>query len=169
MMQMGGYYDEEGNYHPNEVIQEWSDGNGGTMVSGYWDEDGNYVANDDMYYDNQAMGEQIKEALENSIVSYGYDPEVVQAWLQDKETTWQELEQASAEIQAAQAKADVAEAADYVKDILDNMIIDLRARQVAETEMLDDWLNQMQADIDSQAQENIDKLSQWIDQAYNDV
>ena len=52
MMQMGGYYDEEGNYHPNEVIQEWSDGNGGTMVSGYWDEDGNYVANDDMYYDN---------------------------------------------------------------------------------------------------------------------
>ena len=35
--------------------------------------------------------------------------------------------------------------------------------------MLDDWLNQMQADIDSQAQENIDKLSQWIDQAYNGV
>ena len=34
------------------------------------------------------MGEQIKDALENSIVSYGYDPEVVQAWLQDKETTW---------------------------------------------------------------------------------
>jgi len=30
--------------------------------------------------------------------------------------------------QAAQAQADIAEAADYVKDILDNMILDLRAK-----------------------------------------
>lgn len=45
---VAGWLDEDGNYHPNEAMQDWD----GTMVGGYIDENGNYVPNDDMYYDD---------------------------------------------------------------------------------------------------------------------
>ena len=50
-LKVSGYFDADGNYHPNEVIA-----NDENMVSGYWDADGNYIANDDMKYDDQSLG-----------------------------------------------------------------------------------------------------------------
>ena len=35
------------------------------------------------------------DKIGGAVVSYGYDPEVVKAWLQDKSTTWEELQEAS--------------------------------------------------------------------------
>ena len=58
------------------------------MVGGYLDHEGNYVPNDDLYYDNQALAEKLKEALSDALVSYGYDPEVAQEWLLKKGETW---------------------------------------------------------------------------------
>ena len=34
---------------------------------------------------------------------------------------------------------------------------------------MDAWLTQMKSEIDTEAQANIDKLSQWIDQTYSDI
>ena len=64
-------------------------------VQGYWDEDGNYVANDDMYYDNQAIANELREAIQDAFISYGYDPEVAQEWLREKEASWEDLQEAS--------------------------------------------------------------------------
>ena len=58
------------------------------MVGGYLDEEGNYVPNNDIYYDTQAFSEQIKDALSDALVSYGYDPDVAQEWLLNKGETW---------------------------------------------------------------------------------
>lgn len=66
------------------------------------------------------------EKIESAFVSYGYDPDVVQTWLQDQSASWQDIQQAQDEEAAAMAKADIAEAADYVNNILNNMVTDLR-------------------------------------------
>ena len=58
------------------------------MDAGYLDQEGNYVANDEIYYDNQAFSEQVKDALSDALVSYGYDPDVAQEWLRKKGETW---------------------------------------------------------------------------------
>ena len=90
---VGGYYDEDGVYHPNEAMQDWD----GTMVGGYIDENGNYVPNPDMKFDDQAQnarGQEIKDTLKDAVISYGFDPEVAQQWLSDKSANYQELQQA---------------------------------------------------------------------------
>ena len=46
------------------------------------------MANDEIYYDNQAFSEQVKDALSDALVSYGYDPDVAQEWLRKKGETW---------------------------------------------------------------------------------
>jgi len=87
----GGYIDLDGNYVPNEVIQGTTtsqEEEEGTMLGGYWDANGNYVPNDDMHYDGNAFWGDVRDALSDAVVSYGYDPEVVQAWLEEKDTTW---------------------------------------------------------------------------------
>ena len=38
--------------------------------------------------------EQVMDKIRSAAVSYGYDPEVAKAWLQDKSTTWEELQAA---------------------------------------------------------------------------
>lgn len=51
------------------------------------------------------------------------------AWLQDKETSWVELQEAQDSQKVAQAKADIAEAADQVKGNLDDMMAARRAKK----------------------------------------
>ena len=43
-------------------------------VQGYWDQDGNYVPNDDIYYDNNAIADELRESISEALISYGYDP-----------------------------------------------------------------------------------------------
>ena len=46
------------------------------------------MPNDEIYYDNQAFAEKVKDALSDALVSYGYDPDVAQEWLLKKGETW---------------------------------------------------------------------------------
>ena len=46
------------------------------------------------------------------------------------------------------------------------MIADLEGRQIENKAEDKAWLNKLKADIDTQAQANIDKVSQWIDKMY---
>ena len=72
------------------------------------------------------------------------------------------MQKAAVNSKVAEAKADVADAADHIKSIVDIMVSDIMARQEENQEALDAWLIQMKSEIDTQAQANIDNLSQWI-------
>lgn len=43
-------------------------------VQGYWDQDGKYVPNDDIYYDNNAIAEELRRSISEGLISYGFDP-----------------------------------------------------------------------------------------------
>ena len=81
-----GYIDAEGVYHPNQAMADgWEDSGDES------EEDGESDGDDD-------AGEQLEQVMDKiggAVVSYGYDPEVVKAWLQDKSTTWEGLQEAS--------------------------------------------------------------------------
>ena len=53
------------------------------------------------------------DKIKEKIISYGYDPEVVSAWLENKGATWDELSRAQAEAKAEIAKVHIAEANTY--------------------------------------------------------
>ena len=53
------------------------------------------------------------DKIKEKIISYGYDPEVVSAWLENKGATWDELSCAQAEAKAEIAKVHIAEANTY--------------------------------------------------------
>ena len=80
-----GYFDADGVYHPNQAMADgWEDN------SNEWEENGES--------DGDGAGEKLEQVMDKiggAVVSYGYDPEVVKAWLQDKSTTWEELQEAS--------------------------------------------------------------------------
>ena len=97
-------------------------------VQGYWDKDGNYVPNDDIYYDNQAIAEELRESISDALISYGYDPQVAREWLREKDASWKQIQEAADNSKVAEAKADVADAADHIKTMLDDMVSDIRAR-----------------------------------------
>lgn len=69
----------------------------------------------------------------------------------------------------AQAQADVAEAADYIKAILDNAAADFKAMGEAQQDALDveaalnEKINELKVIVDTEAQANIDKLAKWMD------
>ena len=71
------------------------------------------------------------------------------------------------------AKADVAEAADYVKEILDNMVTDMYERQVDRQAEFEDAINEkvdnLKARVDEGATQQIDFISRWIDRIHRDV
>jgi len=53
------------------------------------------------------------DEIKEKIISYGYDPEVVSAWLENKGATWDELSRAQVEAKAEIAKVHIAEANEY--------------------------------------------------------
>lgn len=61
-----GYYDADGVYYPNEVMQDTYN------ESDYDSEDSS---------DSSDRFEVVMDKIESAAVSYGYDSEVVQAWL----------------------------------------------------------------------------------------
>lgn len=58
------------------------------------DEDADESDSEDDFEDKL---EKVMDNIGDAVISYGYDPEVVQAWLADKETTWESLKEASDE------------------------------------------------------------------------
>jgi len=66
--------------------------------------------------------------LGDAVISYGYNPETVDAWFQETGASWEELDRRQTEEAAAKAQADIRVATDYVKNILDNASTDLKAK-----------------------------------------
>jgi len=124
---------------------------------------------DEYESDEPDFGEEILDKLEQAAITYGYDPEVVQAWLSDKTASWTDIQRAQDADRVAQAQADVAEAADYIKAILDNAVDDFKAMGEAKQDALDveaaldEKVNELKVIVDTEAQANIDKLANWLD------
>ena len=58
-------------------------------------------------------------------MSYGFDPDVVNRWFEDKQRSFEDLQQQQDMESAKEAQAAVREAADYMKGIADKWIADM--------------------------------------------
>ena len=128
--------------------------------------------------DGGEAGEKLEQAMDkirSAAVSYGYDPEVAKAWLQDKSATWKELQETKLGQRATQAKAEVAEAADVVKGKIDIAVAEWKAerverraekveRRVEFNEALDAKVAGLKARVDAHAKAAIDKLDGWVNE-----
>merc|ERR1712176_674567 len=75
--------------------------------------------------------EQMLNDVRDKIISYGYEPEVVEGWMMEAGEEWQALDQKQTEEAMSLHQGQVQEAADYVKPILDAMIADMKAEHAA--------------------------------------
>ena len=69
--------------------------------------------------------EEFVSKLGEAVISYGYNPEVVDAWFQETGSSWEELERKQKQEKAAKAQQDINQAKDYAMNILDNAWTDL--------------------------------------------
>ena len=107
------------------------------------------------------------DKIKEKIISYGYDPEVVSAWLENKGATWDELSRAQAEAKAEIAKVHIAEANTYFQTVIDNMIADLKAKnesiQAEYTAEIDARASELKAQAEKAAQDFISGVESWIE------
>lgn len=101
---------------------------------------------DDYYYEEDSKFEQAMEAVGEKIgeaaISYGFDPELVESWFEEKGTAWEDLAEAQNQAKADMAKADIAEAAEYMKGIVDNAVADIRSRVEENQEAFESMVDQ---------------------------
>lgn len=130
-----------------------------TLQYNYYDDyNYDYYNDDDYYYEDEpsqfeeAM-QKVGEVVGEAVVSYGFDVELVESWFQNKTASWEELERQQMETKATQAKADVAEASEYIKAILDNAQADISQRVAEGQDAFESELDNKMADLKSQVNE----------------
>merc|ERR1712048_803628 len=109
--------------------------------------------------------EQMLNDVRDKIISYGYEPEVVEGWMMETGEEWQALDQKQTEEAMSLHQGQVQEAADYMKPILDAMIADMKAEHAAaqaefEAQM-DAHIAEMRAEANAQAEEGMATVDQW--------
>ena len=86
LKKLGGYLDADGNYHPNEVmVQDWEE-NQEELTS-----ESDAESEESSDEDTGDRLENVMDKIEGAAVTYGYDPEIIKAYLQDKEATLAEV------------------------------------------------------------------------------
>ena len=90
--------------------------------------------------------EKAGDWLMDAVISYGFDPDVAEEWLESKQETWAEIEARQREEKANQLAQDVSELADEATKIFENMLDDLTSRFPDLTDMLSDELNGLAED-----------------------
>jgi len=102
------------------------------------------------------------------MISYGFEPAVVEQWFADKSQSMEQLQSDYRQAQAELIQDMVATSSDYMKGILDNAITDLRSRvEDKKSEVFSevdsevaDWKEQ----VDSATQAQLDAIQEWLDQ-----
>ena len=84
--------------------------------------------------------------LMDAVISYGFDPDVAEEWLEGKQETWAEIEARQREEKANQLAQDITELADESSKIFENMLDDLTSRFPDLTAMLAEELNDLADD-----------------------
>ena len=75
-----------------------------------------------------AIEEDVEEMVDE-IISYGFDPDVVNTWFKDKAYPWEDAQRKTDIQNAKQSQRDIREAADYLKNISDNWLSDISRQQ----------------------------------------
>ena len=106
-------------------------------------------------------------------MSYGFDPEVVNAWFQDKSQSWEELQKKHDMDTAKLAQQHTREAADYLKDIADKWVADsprLHEEWMAEkSEQFPRLIETYKDQINAQAAKDIANIEAWINDTYDEI
>ena len=131
---------------------------------------------DDDFYpaeDVSSVVEEIAGKVEEALVSYGYDEQVVNEWLETAGANWEALDAEQEQVRAQLAQQQTQQAADYVRNIVDNAVADLKAReQEAAAQMqqeIDAKAAEMNAQIDSCVQDTLAKIEARLQQIDSEV
>ena len=106
-------------------------------------------------------------------MSYGFNPEVVNAWFQDKSQSFEDLQREQDMETAKLAQKHTREAADYLKGIADKWIADMPRQH-------DEWMAEMSEkfprlietykdQLDAQAASDIAAIDAWIEDTYDEI
>ena len=118
------------------------------------------------------MEKEMEKARDN-LMSYGFDPKVVNTWLEDTSQSFEDLQKDQDMETAQKAQADIREAADYLKGIADNWIADMPRQHdewMAEHgEKLQGVIDNMKSNLDKQAAEDIENIDRWVNDTYNEI
>lgn len=87
----------------------------------------------------------IEEKIKEGLVQEGFDEEQFNKWLEELNTSWEDLLTRQEEERTVKAQDDVREAADHAKAFLDTLLHDARAQV---TEHNAQWYEDMKAQID---------------------
>ena len=90
---------------------------------------------DDEFYQPAWVSE-----LEDTVMSWGFDPELAAAWLDDREKTWEQIEAEQQATDIAQMEKDIKEIADKAEVFFTSMMDDLRYKQEVEQEIREEDL-----------------------------
>ena len=138
----------------------------GYYEEGEWEEPSHPVA--DAF--EQAWNEDMQQASEN-LMSYGFDPEVVNRWFEDKSRSFEDLQQQQDMETAKEAQAAVREAADYMKGVADAWIADMPRQHdewMAEHgAKLEEVVGNMKTKLDEQAAHDIAAIDSWVNDTYS--
>ena len=106
------------------------------------------------------------EKARDNLMSYGFDPKVVNTWLEDTSQSFEDLQKEQDMETAQKAQADIREAADYLKGIADKWIADMPRQhdeKMAEMgEKLQGVVDNMKAKLDAQAASDIAAIDAWV-------
>lgn len=81
------------------------------MPECYWDESNELVCHDmEEMLEEESRGERIINRIHDKVISYGFDPEVVEAWFESTGESMSQLKQEHQIAEAQQIQASVAEA-----------------------------------------------------------
>ena len=112
----------------------------------------------------------MEQAAEN-LMSYGFDPEVVNRWFEDKSRSFEDLQQQQDMESAKEAQAAVREAADYMKGIADKWIADMPRQHdewmAEQGAMLQGVVDNMKTKLDEQAAHDIAAIDAWVNDTYS--
>jgi|Transcript_27371 hypothetical protein len=72
--------------------------------------------------------EEFAGKVQDALITYGYDPEVVNTWFQTAGQNWEDLKREQQVAETKLAQQQIHEASDYVKAIVDNAMADLRPK-----------------------------------------
>ena len=131
---------------------------------------------DDDFYpaeEGSSVVDEIAGKVEEALVSYGYDEQVVNEWFETVGANWEALDAEQQQVRAQLAQQQTQQAADYVRNILENAFADLKAReQEAAAQMqqeIDAKAAEMNAQIDSCVQDTLAKIEARLQQIDSEV
>ena len=153
----------------------------GYCVEGYWQDDTNTLFSCDWSvsdyseyecakwgncpFDMEEYLESIGEAIFDSAVNNGLNPEEAQTWIQTVEQAWMDLEETAQAEDAALYNDQATEAAEYLTPIIDGMVSDIAAQASAALDSLTEEISEAVDDI----QEEMAGISMKKYQAFNDM